>query len=156
MTISRQVKEVTRAIDRTEKKGAPIGFGGRMALTIFAISLLSTTLMGCEAKRLLPMVYMPDAPKECDAVLDQKVEALPSGKTNAAALSAMMAKDSADRLKEQADSKVCAEFALRTAGTMKDKDKPKVAGEPKVEAATKVPEVKPQKTGAKTPTASSG
>jgi hypothetical protein len=50
-----------------------------------------------------------------------------------------MAKEGAARTKEQADSKVCAEYALRTAGVMKDGDRVPGSGEPKVAAADTKP-----------------
>lgn len=96
-------------------------------------------LCGCANDRMLPWAYMPTPPKECDQVLDFKVDPLPPGKSNAAKLSVDLAKEGAMRQQEHATSRVCAEYALRTAGVMKDKDRKPVAGEPVVAAATKVP-----------------
>lgn len=79
---------------------------------------------GCATDRLMPTVFMPTPPKECEQVLGLTVEPLPKGKTTDAQLAVWMAKEGAARQKEHEMSKVCAEYALRTAGVMKDKDKP--------------------------------
>lgn len=79
---------------------------------------------GCARDRILPTVFMPDPPKECEEVLNFKVEKLPKGKTTDSQLAVWMAKEGAARQKEHEISRVCAEHSLRTAGVMKDKDKP--------------------------------
>lgn len=120
-----------------------ISFIGRLKQRafLFAVSVMvaASTLAGCATDRLLPIVYMPTPPKECEQVLGFKVDPLPTGKSNAAALSVAMAKEGAARQQEHSTSKVCAEYALRTAGVMKDKDKPRASGEPAVLAATTTP-----------------
>lgn len=88
------------------------------------VAMAAVTLGGCSNSRWMPLVYMPDPPKECAEVLDFKVEPLPPGKSNGAKLGVDMAKEGATRQQEHNISKVCAEYALRTAGVMKDKDKP--------------------------------
>lgn len=112
----------------------------RQRAYLFAVSVmaLAGTLGGCANERMMPIVYMPTPPKECEQVMGFKVEPLPAGKSNAAKLSVDMAKEGAARQQEHTISKVCAEYALRTAGVMKDKEAPKT-GEPAVAAASTVP-----------------
>lgn len=99
-------------------------------------------LIGCGDSRMLPAIYMPTVPKECEQVLAFKVQPLPSGKSNAAKLSVDLAREGAIRSTEHEISRVCAEYALRTAGVMKDKDKSPAPGEPVVAAATTVPKTR--------------
>lgn len=99
-----------------------------------ALLFVPVLLGGCATERLMPTVFMPTPPKECEQVLGLTVEPLPKGKTTDAQLAVWMAKEGAARQKEHEMSKVCAEYALRTAGVMKDKDKPATKGG--VEAAS--------------------
>lgn len=114
----------------------------RNTLVVITIAAIAATLGGCANERGLPFVYMPTPPKECEQVMDFKVEPLPKGKSNAAALSVAMAKEGATRQQEHTTSKVCAEYALRTAGVMKDKEAPRSPNEPAVVAATTTPRPK--------------
>lgn len=107
--------------------------------------VLSVGLIGCANQRALPVVFMPDPPKECEQVLDFKVEPLTPGKSNAAKLSVDMAKEGAARQQEHAKSKVCAEYALRTAGVMKDKDRAPTPGEPMVDSAKRIPKARSER-----------
>ncbi len=113
-------------------------------LTITGMALLAgITLSGCAADRMLPQAMMPTPPKECEQVLGFKVDPLPPGKSNAAALSVAMAKEGAARQQEHTISRVCAEYALRTAGVMKDKEAPAAAAKGVDGAKTTVPTKKP-------------
>ena len=87
------------------------------------VAAVATAFGGCAKDRILPTVFMPDPPKECEEVLNFKVEKLPKGKTTDSQLAVWMAKEGAARQKEHEISRVCAEHSLRTAGVMKDKDK---------------------------------
>jgi hypothetical protein len=110
----------------------------RLFLVVGNLMALGATLSGCAGDRLMPMAMMPTPPKECEQVLGFEVAPLPSGKSNAAALSVAMAKEGAARQQEHATSKVCAEYALRTAGVMKDKEAP-ASAKNGVEAAKAAP-----------------
>ena len=100
----------------------------RALTAAFAPVLAALFAGGCATDRLLTVAFMPTPPKECEQVLGLTVEPLPKGKTTDAQLAVWMAKEGAARQKEHEMSKVCAEYALRTAGTMKDKDKPPTKG----------------------------
>lgn len=103
---------------------------------------VASLLGGCVSERQLPAAMMPTPPKECQQVLDFKVEPLAPGKSTATALSVAMAKEGAARQQEHATSKVCAEYALRASGVMKDKEAPAEAKKG-VDAATAVPPTPP-------------
>jgi hypothetical protein len=121
----------------------------RVYLLASSLMMLGTALSGCTTDRLLPQAMMPTPPKECEQVLGFEVAPLPPGKSNAAALSVAMAKEGASRQQEHATSKVCAEYALRTAGVMKDKEAP-ASAQKGVEPAKVVP---PTKGKSRTPAA---
>jgi hypothetical protein len=89
--------------------------------------LLSIVLSGCATERAMPLTMMPTVPKECETVLDFSVPPLPPGKTDGANLAVAMAKEGASRQQEHAISRVCAEYALRTAGVMKEAEAPTTA-----------------------------
>jgi hypothetical protein len=91
---------------------------------VMGLFLLSPIFGGCAMDRMMPMAMMPTPPKECQQVMSFEVKPLPEGKSTATALSVAMAKEGAARQQEHAVSKVCAEYALRTAGVMKDKEAP--------------------------------
>lgn len=116
----------------------------RVQLFYFGVSLVAAMgSIGCSPSRMLPIAYMPTPPKECEQVLGFKVDPLPPGKSNAAKLSVDMAKEGAARQQEHTVSKVCAEYALRTAGVMKDKETPAaIAAETPVAAAKTTPATK--------------
>lgn len=99
-------------------------YKAKFFLWLVGASMAISTFGGCAAERMLPQAMMPTAPKECEQVMNFKVDPLPQGKSNAASLSVAMAKEGATRQQEHTTSKVCAEYALRTAGVMKEKDTP--------------------------------
>lgn len=113
--------------------------------------LFGVALSGCAADRMLPMAMMPTPPKECEQVLGFTVDPLPRGKSNAAKLSVDMTKEGAARQQEHAVSRVCAEYALRTAGVMKDREAPASVRKGVEPARTTIP-TKPIGTGNGTPT----
>jgi hypothetical protein len=93
--------------------------------TGLATLALGALLAGCAAERLLPQAMMPDAPKECDQVMRFQVDPLPKGASTATVQSTQLAKEGSTRQVEHEISRVCAEYALRAAGKMKDVDAPK-------------------------------
>lgn len=106
---------------------------------IAATVLLGILLSGCATERAMPLTMMPTVPKECETVLDFNVPPLPPGKTDGANLAVAMAKEGASRQQEHAISRVCAEYALRTAGVMKEADSPTAAKKGVAGAKAKVP-----------------
>lgn len=103
-----------------------------------AIAVLCLASSACADKRIMPAMFMPDPPKECEEVMGFEVKPLPTGKSNAAKLSVDMAKEGAARQEEHVKSKVCASYALRTAGVMKDGERNVKPGEPMVDSASSV------------------
>lgn len=102
------------------------------------ITMIGVLLSGCATKRGLPIVYMPDPPKECEYVMNGvdgksgdklfEVTPYPRGATTTGQVNVWLAKEGATRKNEREVSRVCAEYALRTAGVMADKDKPPSIG----------------------------
>jgi hypothetical protein len=116
----------------------------KLYLKLVGVSVMAATLAGCSMDRMMPMAMMPTPPSECEKVLGFKVEPLPKGKTTDAQLAVWMAKEGATRQTEHSTSRVCAEYALRVAGVMKDKEVP-AAAKQGVEPAKVVPPTKAKK-----------
>lgn len=124
-----------------------------------ALVAMAGTFGGCASKRGLPIVYMPDPPKECEYVMNGvdgksgtrlfEVEPYPRGSTTTGQVNVWLAKEGATRKNEREISRVCAEYALKTAGVMADGDKPKglSGGVNETPSVAPAPKTKPSKVG---------
>jgi hypothetical protein len=105
------------------------------ALFLYALFVVPAFLGGCSNSRGLAQLYMPEPPKECADIVNGtdgktgtklfEVQKFPAKATSTGQVNVWLAKEGATRSNEHEISKVCAKYALTTAGVMADAEQPK-------------------------------